>query len=287
MAKDEISSRVERRSSQLVDLPGYERESPAQLSGGQQQRVALARALVNRPKLLLLDEPLGALDLKLRKQMQLELKRIQTEVGITFLYVTHDQEEAMVMSDRLAVMSGGQIEQVGPPEDVYERPATEFVAGFLGASNLIAGEVVGREAGERGGRARARRAPSRLPGRPAGPPTRASVMIGVRPEKISAGAGGRRRARTAATRSAGTVTDGRVHRRQPPVHGRAAPAGPSVTVYVQNARAPTAAPAPGGRSDSLAPRAHIRRRRSTARRGDDEGGTVNEHRDRRRPRPSR
>ena len=145
--RTEISSRVE-EILELVDLPGYERRKPDQLSGGQQQRVALARALVNRPKLLLLDEPLGALDLKLRKQMQLELKRIQTEVGITFLYVTHDQEEAMAMSDRLAVMSGGRIEQVGPPEDVYDRPATKFVAGFLGASNLIAGDVVGREAGE-------------------------------------------------------------------------------------------------------------------------------------------
>ena len=111
------------------------------MSGGQQQRVALARALVNHPKVLLLDEPLGALDLKLRKQMQLELKRIQQEVGITFIYVTHDQEEAMTMSNRLAVMRQGKIEQLGDPEDVYENPATEFVAGFLGASNLLEGEM--------------------------------------------------------------------------------------------------------------------------------------------------
>ena len=111
------------------------------MSGGQQQRVALARALVNHPKVLLLDEPLGALDLKLRKQMQLELKRIQQEVGITFIYVTHDQEEAMTMSNRLAVMRQGKIEQLGEPEDVYENPSTEFVAGFLGASNLLEGEV--------------------------------------------------------------------------------------------------------------------------------------------------
>src|SRR5205823_10412526 len=117
----------------------------SQLSGGQQQRVALARALVNQPKVLLLDEPLGALDLKLRKQMQLELKRIQQEVGITFLYVTHDQEEAMTMSDRLAVMRHGRIEQIGGPEDVYEHPATEFVAGFLGASNLLDGRVGARD----------------------------------------------------------------------------------------------------------------------------------------------
>jgi spermidine/putrescine transport system ATP-binding protein len=185
VAKSEISSRVE-EILRLVDLPGYERRKPGQLSGGQQQRVALARALVNRPKLLLLDEPLGALDLKLRKQMQLELKRIQTEVGITFLYVTHDQEEAMVMSDKLAVMSGGRIEQIGPPEEVYDRPATKFVAGFLGASNLIAGGVVEREGGaavvklENGNTIR-------LPADRFGPQSR-SVMIGVRPEKISVSA---------------------------------------------------------------------------------------------------
>jgi spermidine/putrescine transport system ATP-binding protein len=125
----------------LVDLPGLEKRRPAQLSGGQQQRVALARALVNEPDVLLLDEPLGALDLKLRKQMQLELKRIQHEVGITFLYVTHDQEEAMTMSNRLAVMRHGRIEQIGRPREVYEKPATEFVAGFLGASNLLDGEL--------------------------------------------------------------------------------------------------------------------------------------------------
>ena len=130
----------------LVDLPGFGSRKPPQLSGGQQQRVALARALVNRPQVLLLDEPLGALDLKLRKQMQLELKRIQSEVGITFIYVTHDQEEAMTMSDRLAVMRHGRIEQIGGPVDVYEHPATEFVAGFLGASNLLDGEVAGRGA---------------------------------------------------------------------------------------------------------------------------------------------
>jgi putative spermidine/putrescine transport system ATP-binding protein len=127
---------------ELVRLPGYEGRSPAQLSGGQRQRVALARAVVNRPKVLLLDEPLGALDLKLRQEMQVELKRIQGDVGITFVYVTHDQEEALTMSDRLAVFNRGRIEQVGPPADVYERPANAFVAGFVGVSNLL----------ERGGR---------------------------------------------------------------------------------------------------------------------------------------
>ncbi len=138
--KDEITARVN-EALHLVEMTGFGKRKPSQMSGGQQQRVALARALVNHPKVLLLDEPLGALDLKLRKQMQLELKRIQQEVGITFIYVTHDQEEAMTMSDRLAVMRYGKIEQIGPPEDVYETPATEFVASFLGASNLLDGEL--------------------------------------------------------------------------------------------------------------------------------------------------
>jgi len=142
--KREIGRRA-KEALVLVDLPGFERRKPSQLSGGQQQRVALARALVNRPQVLLLDEPLGALDLKLRKQMQLELKSIQHEVGITFLYVTHDQDEAMTMSNRLAVMRHGRIEQIGGPEDVYENPATEFVAGFLGASNLLDGKVSRRD----------------------------------------------------------------------------------------------------------------------------------------------
>jgi spermidine/putrescine transport system ATP-binding protein len=125
----------------LVDLAAYEKRKPSQLSGGQQQRVALARALVNRPRVLLLDEPLGALDLKLRKQMQLELKGIQHEVGITFVHVTHDQEEAMTMADQSAVMNNGYIEQLGTPSELYEKPKTSFVAGFLGVSNLIDGEV--------------------------------------------------------------------------------------------------------------------------------------------------
>src|SRR5438094_8110593 len=122
---------------ELVGLAGLERRKPRQLSGGQQQRIALARALVNRPRVLLLDEPLGALDLKLRKEMQLELKRIQNEVGITFVHVTHDQEEAMTMADTIAVMKGGHIEQLGAPTELYEQPRTAFVAGFLGVSNLL------------------------------------------------------------------------------------------------------------------------------------------------------
>ena len=125
----------------MVRLDGYEARRPAQLSGGQRQRVALARALVNRPRVLLLDEPLGALDLKLREEMQIELKAIQQQVGITFIYVTHDQEEALTMSDRLAVFDAGRIVQLGTPADVYERPATRFVAGFVGTSNLLTGEV--------------------------------------------------------------------------------------------------------------------------------------------------
>ncbi len=126
---------------ELVQLPAFEGRKPAQLSGGQRQRVALARALVNHPRVLLLDEPLGALDLKLRQQMQIELKAIQKKVGITFIFVTHDQEEALTMSDRLAVFNRGKIEQIGTPADVYERPQTSFVANFVGTSNLISGTV--------------------------------------------------------------------------------------------------------------------------------------------------
>ncbi len=126
---------------ELVRLPGMSRRKPSQLSGGQRQRVALARALVNRPRVLLLDEPLGALDLKLRQQMQVELKAIQQQVGITFVFVTHDQEEALTMSDRIAVFSHGNIEQVGSPAEIYEHPASAFVAGFVGVSNLVSGPV--------------------------------------------------------------------------------------------------------------------------------------------------
>ena len=142
VSKDEIKSRV-MEALQMVHLPGMENRKPGQLSGGQQQRVALARALVNRPKVLLLDEPLGALDLKLRKAMQLELKALQSQVGITFVYVTHDQEEALTMSDRIAVMSKGRVLQVDCPEDIYERPADRFVADFIGETNFLEGQVQG------------------------------------------------------------------------------------------------------------------------------------------------
>jgi spermidine/putrescine transport system ATP-binding protein len=168
---------------ELVDLGGRERRKPKQLSGGQQQRVALARAIVNNPRVLLLDEPLGALDLKLRKQMQLELKRIQHELGLTFVHVTHDQEEAMTMADTIAVMNQGKIEQLGSPAELYENPRTAFVAGFLGKSNLLSGRVedggvrlddgtfVRANAGGRSG----------------------AVSVGVRPEKIRLGDGGENR----------------------------------------------------------------------------------------------
>jgi spermidine/putrescine transport system ATP-binding protein len=144
LPREEIRSRVG-EMLELVDLSGRDRAKPAQLSGGQQQRVALARSLVLRPEVLLLDEPLGALDLKLRKQLQLQLKRIQHEVGITFVYVTHDQEEAFSMSDRVAIMRGGLIEQLGTPREVYQRPGTEFVADFVGASNRRTGTITSAE----------------------------------------------------------------------------------------------------------------------------------------------
>ena len=181
VSKDEIGPRVEAMLT-LVDLEGYGERRTTQLSGGQQQRVALARALVNRPQVLLLDEPLGALDLKLRKQMQLELKRIQSEVGITFIYVTHDQEEAMTMSDRIAVMSAGRLEQVGAPQDVYELPATSFVASFLGASNLLEGEIEGTS----GDVTKVRLRIGATVTLPAGrlPDSSGPVSIGVRPEKF-------------------------------------------------------------------------------------------------------
>ena len=187
-AKAELKRRVG-EILEIVDLPNFERRRPNQLSGGQQQRVALARALVNEPSLLLLDEPMSALDAKLRRQMQVELKRIQTRVGITFLYVTHDQEEAMTMSDRLAVMRHGRIEGIGSPQEIYDSPTTEFVATFLGASNLLAGDVTAVDGSvatvtvSSGQTLRVRL--GRLPEARVG----AAVKVGVRPEKISIGLG--------------------------------------------------------------------------------------------------
>ena len=178
-------SEIKRRTAAILEkvhLTGYERRRTHELSGGQQQRVALARALVNEPNVLLLDEPLGALDLKLRKRLQLELKRIQMDVGITFVYVTHDQEEALTMSDRIAVMHRGRIEQVGVPEELYDRPASSFVADFIGTTNLLAGTVeaiaadaavIRLDSGDRCAVAAA--------GRSAGQ----SIQVSVRPEAIT------------------------------------------------------------------------------------------------------
>src|SRR5436190_12636605 len=185
VAKGERAQRVDEALA-MVRLEGYGDRRPSQLSGGQRQRVALARALVNRPRVLLLDEPLGALDLKLRQQLQVELKRIQNEVGITFVYVTHDQDEALTMSDRIAVMDGGRVLQVGTPRDVYEEPGSRFVAGFVGVSNLLelpveksAGDVLTLRLGpddsiaaEHGGGA--------APG--------ATAVVTIRPERIAIGA---------------------------------------------------------------------------------------------------
>jgi len=167
----------------LVGLEGMEKRKPRQLSGGQQQRVALARALVNKPQVLLLDEPLGALDLKLRKQMQLELKGIQHDIGITFVHVTHDQEEAMTMADQIAVMRGGRIEQLGTPTELYETPSTAFVAGFLGVSNLIPGTVSGPDTVRLRSGPEVRVRADALAGRTG------EVAVGIRPEKIELGQG--------------------------------------------------------------------------------------------------
>jgi spermidine/putrescine transport system ATP-binding protein len=186
----------------LVELSGMGGRKPAQLSGGQQQRVALARALINRPQVLLLDEPLGALDLKLRRQMQIELKRIQTEVGLTFVHVTHDQEEAMTMADTLAVMNAGKVEQLGPPAELYDAPATVFVANFLGQSNLVRGQVTGRSGGDvildvQGRKVVVPQQRNRASG--------TEVFVGVRPEKIRMSSG--QQARAGENSLDGVVTD--------------------------------------------------------------------------------
>jgi len=242
IGKDHIPGQV-RRILELVDMPGFEGRSTAQLSGGQQQRVALARALVNQPQVLLLDEPLGALDLKLRKQMQLELKGLQHEIGITFIYVTHDQEEAMTMSDRIAVMRNGRIEQVGPPEDVYERPATEFVAGFLGASNLLDGTV-----GPPDGAFRTIELVSGEKVRvPAGSieGTQDRIKLGVRPEKIRIAAGTPASTANGDNAIVGTVRDA-TFVGVSNVYTVATQVGHVVTVYAQNLGTSTdRLPAPG------------------------------------------
>ena len=188
-------TRTSRRKAQealdLVQLGHAGGKKPNQLSGGMQQRVALARAMVNRPDVLLLDEPLGALDLKLRRQMQIELKRIQQEVGLTFIHVTHDQEEAMTMADTIAVMNAGRIEQLGDPATLYEHPASTFVANFLGQSNLLRATHPGPGRGTAwcGPTCTATRCSSTAERVPAG---LADVWVGVRPEKLALGEGGGR-----------------------------------------------------------------------------------------------
>jgi spermidine/putrescine transport system ATP-binding protein len=216
---DDLRRRVN-ESLELVGLAGLEKRKPRQLSGGQQQRIALARALVNRPRVLLLDEPLGALDLKLRKEMQLELKGIQSEVGITFVHVTHDQEEAMTMADRIVIMNGGRIEQEGTPSELYEKPRTPFVAGFLGVSNLLEGEVLGEGTVKLNDGTIVRVPPEALK-------RTGIVQIGVRPEKIRVGGGEANTLSGVVTESAyiGVSTQ----------YILDTPAGP-VTVYVQNDR---------------------------------------------------
>jgi spermidine/putrescine transport system ATP-binding protein len=243
VAKGEVTSRVD-DALRLVEMTGFETRKPGQMSGGQQQRVALARALVNHPKVLLLDEPLGALDLKLRKQMQLELKRIQQEVGITFIYVTHDQEEAMTMSNRLAVMRAGRAEQIGPPEEVYENPQTQFVAAFLGASNLLEGDLKQQANGTStvllaGGDF------VHLPNERAPFGVGESVLVGVRPEKITIRSDG-----GGPTESGWNSVTGLLRMatyigvsHQYKVEG---PGGHELTVWVQNLGAEPA-PAPGER----------------------------------------
>jgi spermidine/putrescine transport system ATP-binding protein len=181
-SRSEVQTRVA-EALEMVQLGQFGKRKPAQLSGGQQQRVALARALVNRPRALLLDEPLGALDLRLRKQLQIELKRIQQDVGITFVHVTHDQEEAMSMADTIAVMSEGRIEQAGGAADLYERPRTEFVANFLGVSNLVDARLRASQNGQAAVETHDG-ATLQVPSDRIGPHGTDAVRIGVRPEKV-------------------------------------------------------------------------------------------------------
>jgi spermidine/putrescine transport system ATP-binding protein len=196
--ESEVRDRVT-RAIDLVRLKGMEKRNPSQLSGGQQQRVALARALVNRPKVLLLDEPLGALDLKLRQAMQLELKELQERVGITFIYVTHDQEEALTMSDRIGVMSDGLLLQVGSPEQIYEQPETRFVADFIGETTFVTGEVAGNGL--------VRLPNGRLVNTLTDAPAGAPVTLALRPERLFL------HERKDDADLAGNVVEGVVHRR--------------------------------------------------------------------------
>ncbi len=187
--KDEVASRVA-DACEMVQLAGFEKRKPGMLSGGQQQRVALARALVNRPKVLLLDEPLGALDLKLRKEMQLELKSLQEEVGITFVYVTHDQEEALTMSDRIAVMNEGKVQQLAGPTTLYETPANRFVAGFIGQTNVFSGTVEAADGGRTTLRTGEGLRVEAVAREEVSPKEGEEVHAAVRPEKVRFGGSG-------------------------------------------------------------------------------------------------
>jgi spermidine/putrescine transport system ATP-binding protein len=187
--KDEVASRVA-DACEMVQLAGFEKRKPGMLSGGQQQRVALARALVNRPKVLLLDEPLGALDLKLRKEMQLELKSLQEEVGITFVYVTHDQEEALTMSDRIAVMNEGKVQQLAGPTTLYETPANRFVAGFIGQTNVFSGTVEAADGERTTLRTREGLRVEAVAREQVSPKEGEEVHAAVRPEKVRFGGSG-------------------------------------------------------------------------------------------------
>jgi spermidine/putrescine transport system ATP-binding protein len=244
--KKEVTDRVTDMLG-IVGLEGYGQRRPREMSGGQQQRVALARALVNHPRALLLDEPLGALDLKLRQSMQIELKRIQREVGITFIYVTHDQGEALTMSDRIAVMNAGVIEQLAAPRDIYEHPKTRFVAGFIGTSNLLSGTVASAQGddsviefgpGER----------IIVPG--AGVQPGEHLEITIRPEKItlSAGESALTSARSCALR--GTVTEA-VYLGTSTNYNVTTSSGAEVVVFAQNSSAATAAGPEPQRGDAV------------------------------------
>jgi spermidine/putrescine transport system ATP-binding protein len=227
----ELQQQVEEMLT-LVGLSGLGGRRPRQLSGGQQQRIALARALVNRPRVLLLDEPLGALDLKLRKQMQLELKQIQHELGVTFVHVTHDQEEAMTMADSIAIMNDGRIEQLGAPNELYERPSTAFVAGFLGVSNLLWGTVAGDGLVRLDGGSELRVAPEILGGRTG------RVSVGIRPEKIRISGG--------EENSLSGVVEERAYIGVSTQYVVETPAG-TLNVYVQNSEPGAVVAAPGDR----------------------------------------
>ena len=229
----DLSDRVH-EALDLVGLVHVEKRKPRQLSGGQQQRIALARALVNRPRVLLLDEPLGALDLKLRKEMQLELKRIQHEVGITFIHVTHDQEEAMTMADQIVIMDSGRIEQQGTPAELYEQPRTAFVAAFLGVSNLLFGVASGPDLVRLEDGTEVRVPREALAGRTG------KVQIGIRPEKLRIAANG-----NGSNTLAGVVSES-AYIGVSTLVVVDTPAGP-VTVYVQNDRPGANGVSPGDR----------------------------------------